>query len=494
MSHSEETDAQIRKLKDVFDSYVSIEKRYKTPKNIFSILNYKRNPNTTSKEMSYQYALKYFLNPTEPHGFGSMVLESFLDLISEKQEKDSSFSIDHIKIDSEVAVKEEDTENSAKRVDLLIANYKDAYDFDQQPDWVMLIELKVGASENENQTKNYFDAENCYPDWTSDALCIKDEEQSCFYIYVKKQGRKKAEADKTKGNEDFHKFDSIDWAEMVNKFENDLSTRMLGLPHRSVVQFSDFIDSLKGEEQMSNSSEEEEKKETNEILKLYLENKNLLDKNLPNLKGKIDGTKENFINRIQENWAKEIGYFFGIPEYDGDSEGSEWCVNPGEKWGRIQPKYWIQEVGKNTPVNVSFLHLIDRDVFKETGEICLKFGFRLPPQRGAHTKKVNGTSFNKIFREEADGRIQKHYPDDEDKIQNSFGGAGQIFVKEYPLKEKCLFDSYMEKLKEACGEFCCNKDLVSELNEIFRETFEQVYGEPPQGEFPGELKKQNDIK
>ena len=63
-------------------------------------------------------------------------------------------------------------------------------------------------------------------------------------------------------------------------------------------------------------------------------------------------------------------------------------------------------------------------------------------------------------------------------------------MKNYQLDQHNLTGSYFERLERAVDEFCCaENDLLVTINEVFEQTYQQVFDEKPAGDFLGRLRK-----
>lgn len=70
------------------------------------------------------------------------------------------------------------------------------------------------------------------------------------------------------------------------------------------------------------------------------------------------------------------------------------------------------------------------------------------------------------------------------------GAASALVVINYQLDPRNLTGTYFEQLERAVDEFCCaGNELLPTINDVFEETYLEVFDEEPAGKFPGYLSK-----
>lgn len=111
-----------------------------------------------------------------------------------------------------------------------------------------------------------------------------------------------------------------------------------------------------------------------------------------------------------------------------------------------------------------------------------------------HTEKRHkGQSFNDVFAEKCTTEYDGKLRDSLETIgvdEHRLGSASALVVKNYRLDTHNLTGSYFEQLERAVDEFCCpGTDFLVTINEVFEETYREVFGEEPTGGFPGYLHK-----
>ena len=461
-----ELEENIDSLERFIEQYTKLEKKTERPKNIFSIL---RGP----REGKYQSALAYFLDPAQPHGFKDAILKAFLNLIEEEsgdplETYSSKVKNDHIEINTEVNIKGEEDEYG--RIDLIIGGGPSSK---EHPEWAIFIELKAGASEGEEQTKRYASAESWNFNWFRNNTLSINSLDEYEYVYISKEREKEAKSDV---------FESISWADLVRVFENKIEKGVFDYPHRSVVQFLDFLRSLKEVENMGDESKKRELELIEKRLKLYFGQKELIEK-VEEANRQFQQDFDELAEHLYKRWEDKLYEIY-------DFSRSGWTTRQANQrfreYDKLYPEYWSQRDGS---LEVFFVHSTTTDSLHE-GE--LRFRLRLPPQRKAHTKTFEAEkSFNDVLRQNLiDNReeLEEALKDAED-IQLSLGNAGALLFKRYELEEDNLYHSYLRNLEKACEEFCENEELIEIVNECFEEAYQEAFDEELTGERSKALKK-----
>jgi len=467
-SELKELEKNIDSLERFIEQYTKLEKKTERPKNIFSVL---RGP----KEGKYQSALIYFLDPAQPHGFKDAILKAFLNLIEEKsgdslETYSSGVKHDHIEINTEANIKGEEDEYG--RIDIIIAGGTSSK---KHPEWAIFLELKVGASEGEEQTKRYAKAPSWNLSWFGNNTLSINRLDEHEYVYIRKEREKEAKSDV---------FESISWADIVKAFEEKIEKGVFDYPHRSVVQFLDFLRSLKEMENMGDESKEKELELIEDRLDLYFNQKELIEK-VEEANRQFQQDFEELSQHLHETWEDRLDKIY-------DFSGSDWITIPSRrKYENILPKYWFREPleeSTNT-MKIFFRHSPTTDHLREKE---LSFRLRLPPARKVQINEFHSEkSFNELFCEKivANKESLKRTIEDVRGKEFSLGTASALIKKRYELDEKNLYKSYLKNLEKGCEEFCENEDLIEIVNECFEEAFRESFGKEPTGEKARSLKK-----
>lgn len=446
------------RIEDFIDRYLELDRRGQQPHGVFSFL-------TGRREKKYQQTLKYFLDPNKPHGFGYSLLEVFLKVVGAPK---LNVAAQHVEIEEEVHIADDSSES---RIDLVICG---GQALDDHPDWAVFLELKVGADENENQTPTYATADSWQFTWFDTTEVTVDELDEATHVYVKKAAANPPEADE---------FDAIDWATIAKMFDHRLQGSLFQYPNRSVIQLTDFIQSLQETENMDSPLEENE---LTERLKLYFEYDDVIQQ-VEQAHRQFENDFDDVSDHLTARWADTIREQF-------DVAGSGWKIrsNDSPKWQGLLPEYWDQDpLGWDSTIALYFRipttteHLRNRE---------LSFRLRLPPQRKVHKQTFEGDrSFNAVFTEKCMGAYEEEIRAELESLgvdEIKLGRASALFVKNYGLDPDNLVSSYFAQVTTAIDEFCSeNSQLLTIMNSVFEASYEDAFGEQPDDEYSGPLPK-----
>ncbi|ERG93772.1 PD-(D/E)XK nuclease family protein [Haloquadratum walsbyi] len=451
-------DFDATELEAFIQQYMSLDQGSQQPSGIFSIL---RGP----RERQYQNALQYFLNPRKPHGFGYALLEPFL---AEVGMNEFNLSSQHIEISEEVSIADEGSE---RRIDLIIAG---GSALSEHPRWAVFMELKVGAKEGDGQTTSYSKADNWNFNWfESNELNVNQLDESHF-VYLKREAAGQP-TDIT------NTFETLSWSDIVDQFESEVQDSLYDYPNRSVIQFTDFIQSLKETEGMDSDIDTDE---LNERLNLYFEHDRLI-RQVEKANSQFESDFENVSTYLIDSWENKVQYKF-------DFENSGWKTSPSStpKWQSIFPAYWDQDpVNQSSTIKLFFRHSPTIESIRNQQFI---FRLRLPPARNVHTKDHHDgeQSFNDVFAEKCTGEYNEQIQealDHIDGIESRLHSASGLVKKTYPLDPNNLTESYFGQLERAVEEFCRDERLVTAFDRVFEDSYETVFDMKPEGGFPGPL-------
>ncbi|WP_142860593.1 PD-(D/E)XK nuclease family protein [Salinigranum halophilum] len=451
-------DFEADELEAFIQRYLELDRGVRQPDGFFSIL-------PGSRERQYQYALAYFLNPQNPHGFGYTLLEVFLDCVGFHQ---SNLAGQHIEVGDEVWLADDGSDG---RIDLVVCGGNALAD---HPRWAMFLELKVGAEEGDRQTTTYAEADEWDFSWFDTSRLAVDRLDDSRYVYLKRAGADQP-TDRT------GTFDVLDWADLVERFEAELGDSLFEYPNRSVVQFTDFIRSVKETEGMDSPIDEDE---LNERLDLYFEHDRLI-RQVEKANSQFESDFEDLSTYLKDNWESEVAATY-------DFEESGWRTSPSRnpKWQGILPEYWSQDpLDRSSTIKLYYVHSPTTESLRNR---TLSFRLRLPPARNVHTeKRHDGQSFNDVFTERCTTEYAERLHEALETMgvdESHVGSAAALVVKEYRLDPHNLAGSYFEQLQRAVDEFCCaENDLLVTINEVFEQTYREVFAEEPEGVFPGSL-------
>ncbi|QLC34362.1 PD-(D/E)XK nuclease family protein [Halarchaeum sp. CBA1220] len=443
-------------LEAFIEEYLQLDRKVQQPEGLYSILSGPR-------EKQYQDSLRYFLDPQRPHGFDETLLEAFLECLNVHHH---NLPGQHVELETEVQIADAGSDG---RIDLMICGGSALSD---HPQWGVFLELKVGATEGQNQTPTYAEADRWNFSWFDSDEVIVDRLTDTDYAYLKRDSADDATADS---------FRSVAWKDLVDEFDRQLESSLFDYPHRSVVQFTDFIQSLKETEHMDSPFDESQ---LSERLDLYFEYSDLIEQ-VEKANSQFESDFEDLSKYLRSNWEARLRDSY-------DFEASGWLVSPSSnpKWQGLLPAYWNQDpLNSDSTIRLYFRHSPTTDSLRNR---TLSFRLRLPPQRHVHTTpQSGGRSFNDVFTSLASTEYADQFGDAlaaVDVDETRLGSASELCSKEYPLDPQNLAGSYFAQLDAAVGEFCVdNPELLTVLNEVFEQTYQTVFETEPAGEFPGQL-------
>lgn len=451
-------DFEAEELETFIEQYMELDRAVKRPENLFSIL-------PGSREEQYQYALKYFLDPQKPHGFRYTLLETFFECVGFHE---FNLTGQHIEVDDEVGIGDDDADG---RIDLVISGGSSLSD---HPRWAVFLELKVGAQEGQRQTTKYAQTDTWNFNWFDSNKVTVDQLDEAQYLYVK---RENADAPK----DETQTFESITWTEIVESFETKIQDAIFDYPNRSVIQFTDFIQSVKETENMDSSIDEDE---LNERLNLYFEHRKLIQQ-VEKANSQFESDFEDLSTYLKDNWESKL-----LQKYDFENSGWKTSPSSNAKWQGILPEYWDQDpLSQSSTIKLFFRHSPTTDTLRNR---TLTFRLRLPPARNVHTNdQGDGKSFNEVFTNKCTTEYADRLTDATNRIDvddSRFESASALVLKEYRLDPDNLAESYLSQLDTAVSEFCTDgSDLTATINEVFEDAYLEVFGREPMGEFPGSL-------
>jgi len=408
------------------------------------------------KETDWNTILSYFLDPSEPHGFGTDLLEAFLSLLEEKSELD--FDFDRLDF-RELAVKPEWVMHSE-------SNYRPKPDITiySERNWFVVIEIKVRASEKNYQTWLYVCSDYIGSIKKSE-FGESEEEQS--------ESRKKGIADRashnyvylapeTADNASAPHFANISWREVVEalgQFEYQSHGRY---PAKSQAQLNDFLDNIRRE---LNMTDEDFKQNQLEKMRLYFE-----------YADEIDNAKEAF-----DEWHEYVGEGGWKDGFLSDFEPPSWCerwkADPSgfghiyrAEWG-TDDNGWRQTEDRNfttdkddSEYRIDFVHKPqNREMFRQ-GRLTFQI----------YCPKMAAQDFTDEFSERfhSDHSIGKSLQKQD--ITQKNGAKMWHTEKMYPFDPEKLPDSYYETLQLAFEE---HQDVADDITRIFEPTLDEIKSE-----------------
>lgn len=196
------------------------------------------------QEQDWQRLLFHYLSPDEPHGLDHALLEHLLSALSERSELNFTFSQFDL---ADIQIEQEVTVSNGRIPDAVIWTSEG---------WFICLELKVNASEDEDQTRDYVDAKSF------SSINLRKNElpaDNHHYIYLTPDGTS-AEADE---------FVSVSWKWVAKEIQTFLVESQGKYPARTIAQLETFTGTIQSELQMTDYQENQQEK-----AELYVEHYN----------------------------------------------------------------------------------------------------------------------------------------------------------------------------------------------------------------------------
>lgn len=298
-----------------------------------------------TQETGWNTILSYFLNPTEPHGFSTDLLKAFLLALESNTELEFDFDrLDPGKLDvrSEWVMRD-----LGVRPDITIYSERS---------WFLIIEMKVGSSEHEDQTLDYVRSEKIGTiDKSEFGEKNKENEQR---IEEREKGKKGNHnyvylAPKSAASAKATGFTNISWREVVEQLEEFEHQSYGRYPTRSHAQLDDFLDTIRRELYMT-----DEKIEQDEIdkMQLYFEYAETFSE--------AEDALDNVQKRERKMWQERFLNDFKPPGWNDE----KWRCR-GDFAHIYRTEWQLTESGEQTdnggaPYRISFTHDISGDPFR----------------------------------------------------------------------------------------------------------------------------------
>lgn len=249
----------------------------------------------SGSERDWQNLLAYFLDPSEPHSMGTTVLEAFITVIAAHPETSVSGLTDDL---DTVTVETEVSTPPKGFADLLIW---------VQGEWFICIEMKVDASETDNQTERYAKAPRL-------GNLVKDTHEAqggeSQYVYLA--------PDDASPPKQTDKFVEVPWRDVVSNIEAQLTAD--AEKSQSRTQLSEFLQTIKKRLNM------DEYDAISEEAQLYAEYKS----EMKNIRKEY----ENELNRLKDTMKEAL---------ENEFQAAEWQTHHkdgGTHWVQLYKSAW----------------------------------------------------------------------------------------------------------------------------------------------------------
>ncbi|MFC6722057.1 PD-(D/E)XK nuclease family protein [Halovenus amylolytica] len=412
------------------------------------------------QEEEWQQLLFHYLSQDEPHGLDHSFLEHILSALSNRDDLDFTFSGLDL---ADVQVKQEVTIPNGRRPDAVVWTSEE---------WFICWELKIKASEREDQTQDYADAES----FESINLTKKDVPDSGqHYVYLAPKDTSPPEAEE---------FVHVWWRWIAEQIQTFLNEGHGGYPSRTTAQLEQFIGTIKSEVTMTDYQK-------------YQQEKAQLCFDYYNEIQEVQRAFENQWNEFTDNWglrlaqALENAEIVEIPElsdthvavelWTQTDEPSRWTFRQGNSWAGIAKEEWRRRTDDHTVVywdldhdeyaNIGFYHLLEKNreeaIKDEILDLTLFHG------------SSSDRQFHKLVNERVNNKIDEREYELPSYVNRPNNSAVRIVSATYDIpvsKYDTFFEAYTEALRYALADLTGeNRELITIITESFEESLEEYY-------------------
>jgi hypothetical protein len=395
-----------------------------------------------SEETDWNTLLSYFLDPSEPHGFGTGLLEAFLSLLEENSELE--FDFDALDF-GELTVKSEWMMRDLEvKPDITIYSGRN---------WFIIIEMKIHASEHNEQTNQYVCSEKIGNIDKSEFIEEESGRRNQNYVYLAPESAADAEA---------LEFVNISWREVVEALEQFDYQSHGRYPAKSHAQLSDFLDTIRRELDMTDQDFEQNQLEK---MRLYFE-----------YADEIDDAREAF-----DEWHENIEEGEWKERFLSDFEPQSWCdrwrADPSgfghiyradwqtddeedEGWRQTENREFTTNKG-DSEYRIDFVHKPQNSEMFRQGRITFEI----------YCPKMASQDFTDEFSEQFHNDESVSESLQKQDITQKSGAKMWHTEKIYPFDQERLPDSYYETLQTAFEE---HQEIADHITRVFEATLDEI--------------------
>ena len=412
---------------------------------------------SSQSERAWQQLLVHFLQADQTHGFDHDVTEHLLGALSKREDVAYSYS----RLDLETLQVEQEVITDQGRPDIVMWSSED---------WFICWELKVTASEGDDQTQRYVDVDSF------EGIGLKKQdipENGHHYVYL-------APADATAP--DASEFVHVSWEWLADELQTFLTESFGEYPMRATAQLDDLITTVRSELTMTKYKENR-----NEKLKLYTKYADEIHE--------LQSIFDEEWNQLADEWGErlantldtgEIEASSAVPdEYvsfllERDDQPERWVFRQGHSdWAVLFKDGWWRQIEtedhtyvRNRPdARVLFTHRLERHREDAILDQELKFYLRNTPP--------NPDGFFETFAsyfvdEEKKDRILSVAPE----RMELTGKSRMVMQGTYPIDvagHETFFEAYICAVKDAFVDNVVeNEEFIRTIDEIYEESFENI--------------------
>ena len=400
------------------------------------------------QEQDWQRLLFHYLSPDESHGLDYALLEHLLSAFSERSDVDFAFS----QLDlADIQIKQEVTVSNGRRPDAVIW---------ASEDWFICWELKVGASEGKDQTRDYV-ASKAF----SSINLRKDEvpADGHHYIYLAPDG----------GSPVADEFVPVSWKWVGEEIQTFLAESQGKYPGRTIAQLETFAGTIQSELQMTEYQENRQEK-----VELYVEHYNDISEVQQAFDEQWEQFGKTWGTRLVE--ALDTAVLVDNPDIPHKEVMANITLEDGSEratvllqdsdWGAIYAsESWRTELDETEKEpQVYFLHRVG-DKYKPVAVGNRKLKFWLQNYGGSADEFYE----NFATKFESDEQIADLTP----ARTTRTGNKANVLEATYDINvdsHSDFFEAYIAALSLAMDEHVIsNPELINRIDELYSETLEE---------------------
>ena len=409
------------------------------------------------QEEEWQQLLFHYLSPNEPHGLGHALLEHVLSALSERDDLEFTFS----RLDlADAHVEQEVMISNGRRPDAVVWTSED---------WFICWELKINAPEDEEQTRDYVDADS----FQSIGLAKEDVPDSDHhYVYLAPKDALAPEADE---------FVHVSWIWVADQIQAFLNESHGEFPSRTTAQLEQLIGTIRSEVKMTDYQKHQQEK-----AELYFEYYDAINE--------AQEAYENQWEWFSKNWGKQLSEAMDgvepveISTLRDEDVAVEFTQPPikDEKWVFTQvDSDWAEMFKKGW-----WRHKDDfADIYgpaENRDDICITLNHRLEKNREKAIRDNllqlrliyglgNPDQFNDKFRQKLINKVENS--NDEMPSSVSIPGTRNsplTATYDIPVREHDgFFEAYISALNEALHDLVVkNGEIITLIDEAYEESLE----------------------
>ncbi|WP_167768525.1 PD-(D/E)XK nuclease family protein [Haloarcula amylovorans] len=407
----------------------------------------------STQERDWQQFLVHFLTPDAPHGLDHAVLEHVLAALSDRDDSRYAFSrfdIDEIQIAQEVS-----TSDGIPDVVMWASD-----------EWFICWELKVHASEGQDQTERYVGVDS-FDGIGVDKADVPTDGQ--HYVFLAPESASSPAADD---------FVHVSWEWLAAELQSFLMESYDEYPARTTAQLKDFVDTIRSELTMTEYQENQQ-----EMVELYVENYGVISD--------LETAFEEEWSEFESTWGRRLAQTLDGVELIEDAdvpeeyaavqvemksgERRQWTFRQGKSdWSWLFPREWWKKLDEGRAVSdatkpnarVGLVHRLDWHQTEAVRDHMLVVYLRNAPSGHDSFYDNFAARFSDASAEIAEAIDGTNF--------TITGNKSNLLRAEYDIdvdSHADFFDAYVDALAQAVRESAVeNSELVESIDRLYETT------------------------